>query len=270
RDRSVEIVTVTTRGDELEGPLSETGEVGLFTSTLERALLHGSVDVAVHSLKDLPVADGSAVPVVAVPLRGDPADALVSRSGEPLAGLPAGAKIGTSSPRRGSMILAQRPDARVVPIRGNVDGRVRQLDEGHFDAIVLAIAGLSRLGLEDRVSERFDPRAFPPAPGQGALAVQARSDDTRLHSAVLHLDDPEARSMTSAERACLEALGGGCSRPLGVHAWREGETIGVAAAIGSLDGTKVVRGEAFGSTAEGAGRAAAEWLLRSGGEELLA
>jgi hydroxymethylbilane synthase len=271
-DRTVECVTVTTRGDQLEGPLSELGEVGLFTSALERALLDGRVDVAVHSLKDLPVSVPGALPVAAVPLRGDPADAIVSRDGTPLAALPAGAQVGTSSPRRECLVRSLRPDLRVSLVRGNVDSRVRQLDAGGFDAIVLAVAGLERLGLGHRISERLDPRAFPPAPGQGALAVQVAVGDPDLDAVVRGLDDPDARSTTSAERACLEALGGGCSRPVGVHARRVGEAVEVTAVAGARDGGRVLRAEASGpaSNPEAAGRAAARALLEAGAAELLA
>jgi len=270
--RSVEPVTVTTRGDQLEGPLSDLGETGLFTSALEQALLERRVDVAVHSLKDLPVSVPGAVPVAAVPLRGDPADAIVSRDGGPLASLQAGATVGTSSPRRECLVRSLRPDLRVSPLRGNVDSRVRQLDEGRFDAIVLAVAGLERLGLQHRISERLDPRAFPPAPGQGALAVQVADGDPDLDAAVRRMDDPDARATTSAERACLQALGGGCSRPVGVHAWRVGEAVEVTAVVGSRDGGRVLRAGASGpaSSAEAVGRAAARSLLDAGAAELLA
>ncbi|MDH3422943.1 MAG: hydroxymethylbilane synthase, partial [Gemmatimonadota bacterium] len=172
----LEVVTVTTRGDVTAGPLTgATGEIGFFTSEIEAALLEGRVDLAVHSLKDLPTAEDGP-PVVAIPLRGDPCDVLVSRTRQALADLPEGARVGTSSPRRSCLVRSRRPDLEVVPIRGNVDSRVRKVREGAFDAVVLAAAGLDRLGLGDEVSERFDPRLLPPAPGQGALAVQARAD----------------------------------------------------------------------------------------------
>jgi hydroxymethylbilane synthase len=269
--RAFEIIAVTTRGDELTGPLPSAGDVGLFTSALERALVDGRVDMAVHSLKDLPVSAPGALPVVAVPLRGDPADAVVSREGLALADLPPGSTVGTSSPRRECLVRSLRPDVRVAPLRGNVDGRVRQLDEGGFDAIILAVAGLERLGLGGRITERLDPKGFPPAPGQGALAVQASEKDAGTHAAVRALDDAEARAATSAERACLEAIGGGCSRPIGVHAWQSGAALAVAACVGSLDGGRLVRVDASGAVhdAEGVGRAAARALLESGAGELL-
>jgi len=269
--RAFELVTVSTRGDEIAGPLDGVAEVGLFTSALERALVEGRVDLAVHSLKDLPVSVPGALPVAAVPLRDDPADAIVSRDGRRLADLPGGARVGTSSPRRTSLILSLRPDAVVSPLRGNVDSRVRQLDDGHFDAIVLAVAGLERLGMQDRVSERLDPRDFPPAPGQGALAVQVRPGDEEMSAAVRVLDDAEARATTWAERACLEALGGGCSRPIGVHASLAAGALSVVGVVGSLDGGRVVRAEAAGPVgeAERVGRAAAQALLDAGAAELL-
>ena len=282
--RGVEIVTISTRGDELEGPLTGAVGVGLFTSALERALVEGRIDVAVHSLKDLPVSARAAtptsvhisvehlLPIAAVPLRHDAADAIVAREGRTLAELPEGARVGTSSPRRECLVRSLRPDVHVAPLRGNVDSRVRQLDEGRFDAIVLAVAGLERLGLGDRISERLDPRAFPPAPGQGALAVQARESDAELLAAVRSLDDTGARATTSAERACLEALGGGCSRPVGVYAALTGRALEVVAVVGSLDGARIVRAEASGPAddAGAVGRGAARALLASGAAELLA
>jgi hydroxymethylbilane synthase len=270
-DRVIELVTVTTRGDVHTGAFTGApGEIGFFTSGIEAALREGRIDVAVHSLKDLPASRDDHLPVVAVPLRDDPADVLVSRGGEALDALPAGARVGTSSPRRTCLILARRPDLVVEPIRGNVDTRVAKIRAGDFDATVLAAAGLARLGLADVAVERFDPADFPPAPGQGALAVQAGEDDAELLAAVRRIDDSRARATSEAERLCLEALGGGCARPIGAHARFDGDRIVLTAVVGTLDGSKLVRAERSGTTADDLGRTVAEELLRLGADTLLA
>jgi hydroxymethylbilane synthase len=266
----MDIVPIVTRGDVDQSPFTDLSESGVFTSELEIALVDGRVDVAVHSLKDLPVSPAGGLPIVAVPLRDDPADALVSRGGLTLASLPPAARVGTSSPRRACLVHSLRPDVEVAPVRGNVDTRVRRLDEGAYDAIVLAVAGLARLGLQGRITERLDPRVFPPAPGQGALAVQAREGDVDLYAAVVAMDDVEARSTITAERECLSALGGGCSRPVGAHAWWGGGQLHVAAFVGSADGRVILRAGGSGIVPASVGRAAAEALLGQGAESLLA
>lgn len=268
-DAAVEIVTVRTRGDEHRGPLTGAGESGLFTSELEAAVADGRVDLAVHSLKDLPVSFPGALPVAAVPLRGDPWDALVSRDGGELTALREGGRVGTSSPRRACLVLSRRPDVEIVPLRGNVGTRVRGVEEGRVDAVVLAAAGLERLGLADRISQRMDPRDFPPAPGQGALAVQVRQGDGALYEAVSSLDDPEARETSSAERTCLAALGGGCQRPIGAYASSADGLVRLTAFVGSPDGRTVLRAEACGPEAEAVGQEVAEALLLQGAAELL-
>lgn len=268
--RGTELVTVTTRGDVHTGAFTGAPEeVGFFTSGIEAALLEGRVDVAVHSLKDLPATGGAGLPVLAVPLRDDPADVLVSRSGEPLDALPPGARVGTSSPRRTCLILALRPDLVVEPIRGNVDTRVSKVRAGDFDATVLAAAGLARLGMADAAAERFDPVDFPPAPGQGALAVQAREDDDELLAAVRRIDDARARTTADTERICLEALGGGCARPIGAHARFDEGRIVLTAVVGTLDGSKLLRAERAGTNPAELGRTVAEELLRLGADRLL-
>lgn len=268
-ETDVEIVTVRTRGDAHVGPFTDSGVKGLFTSELEAAVVDGRVDVAVHSLKDLPVTTKGGLAIAAVPLRDDPRDALVSRSGAGIGALPDGAKIGTSSPRRACLIRSRRPDVKIVPLRGNVDTRVRQLDEGRCDGIVLAAAGLVRLDLDERISERLDPGDFPPAPGQGALAVQARSEDAELYGAVSAMDDSAARATSSAERFCLEVLGGGCARPVGAYASLGPSGLDLVAFVGALDGTKILRARASGADPRDVGRAAADGLLRQGADELL-
>jgi hydroxymethylbilane synthase len=265
--RRIEIVPVTTRGDVDQRPFTGLEEPGVFTSELESALAEGTIDLAVHSLKDLPVeAD-----IAAVPLRADAADALVSRAGLTLAALPAGARVGTSSPRRTALVRASRPDVEIVSIRGNVDTRVRRVDEGAYDAIILAVAGLERLGLQARIGERLDPREFPPAPGQGALAIQVgAAASTKVRAAVSEMDDPAARATVTAERACLRALGGGCSRPVGAYATSERGVVHLVAVVASLDGKRSLRAAGSGPHADEVGMQVAHTLLADGAEELLA
>jgi hydroxymethylbilane synthase len=271
-DCEMELVPVTTRGDVHEGPLEGgPGEIGFFTSEIEAALLEGRVDIAVHSLKDLPTAESERLPVASIPLRHDPADVLVARDGLGLAALPEGARIGTSSPRRTCLVRSKRPDARVVPVRGNVDTRVGKIHAGEYDAIVLAAAGLARLGLEGAVTERFDPTLFPPAPGQGALAVQARTDGPEaMREALVRIDDADARRTAEAERACLAALGGGCARPIGAHAVVTAAGLELFAFVGSEDGGRILRAHGVGGDPAVVGRGVAEELISLGAAELLA
>jgi hydroxymethylbilane synthase len=217
-DLAVETVLIATPGDERpDVPIPATGETGFFTSSIQQALLDGEIDLAVHSLKDLPIAEPDGLVVAAVPERADPRDVLVSRAG-PLAELPGGARVGTSSVRRAEQIRAVKPDLETAPIRGNVATRVARLDAGEFDAIVLAAAGLIRLGLEDRVTEWLAAPGFLPAPGQGALAIETRENDSRARAAVAALDDPDLHAAVAAERGFLAASGGGCNAPFGALA----------------------------------------------------
>ena len=215
---------IHTRGDRLPAAVAAPGpEGGLFTAEIERALLEGRVDLAVHSLKDLPtrVAEGSRL--AAFPERADAADALVARGGLTLESLPRGATVLTGSPRRRALLLHSRPDLNVEPVQGNVETRLRKLDELGADALMLACAGLERLGLSDRVAERLDPERFPPACGQGALVVQARADDEEVLACCAAVDDTATRLAVTAERAYLAALGGGCRVPVGAFGRFEGD-----------------------------------------------
>jgi hydroxymethylbilane synthase len=207
--------------------------------------------------------------VAAVPLRADAADAVVSRSGLPLGSLPAGARVGTSSPRRASLVRSLRPDVEILPLRGNVDTRVRRVDDGTYDAILLAVAGLERLGLASRIVERLDPRAYPPAPGQGALALQVGDTDTKLRAAVGAIDDARAHAVVSAERCCLRALGGGCSRPIGAYATWVGDELELTGVVGSTDGATIVRAVATGREAAALGERVAADLMAAGAGKLL-
>ena len=269
-DTEIELVSIRSRGDAHPGALSALGGVGHFTSDLERALAEGEVDVVVHSLKDLPIAPTSGLEVVAVPLRDDPRDALVSREGIALSDLPLGARIGTSSPRRACLLLAMRRDLQIIELRGNVDSRVRRVDEGLYDAVVVAAAGLIRLGLEDRIAERFAPATFPPAPGQGALAVQVRAEAGVLYQSAAGMDDPVARETTIAERSVLKGLGGGCSAAIGTYARREeGRSLSLRAVVGSRDGRRVLRVDERGEEPAELGGLVAEQLIEAGARELL-
>ncbi|WP_432510314.1 hydroxymethylbilane synthase [Kineococcus sp. SYSU DK001] len=213
----VELVEVTTRGDVDRAPLAQIGGTGVFVSALRDALLAGEVDLAVHSLKDLPTTAADGLALAAVPEREDPRDALVAAGGRTLAELPAGARVGTGSPRRQALLRALRPDVEVVAIRGNVDTRVGFVTSGELDAVVLAAAGLTRLGRAGDITELFAPDVYVPAPGQGALAVECRADDDAVLTALAALDAPAVRRAVAAERQVLASLEAGCSAPVGAH-----------------------------------------------------
>lgn len=269
-----EIVRITTQGDrQLDQALPSIGGKGLFTREIGDALLRGDVDAAVHSLKDLPASRSIAgLEVAAVPRRAPADDALISADDSPLDHLPEGARVGTSSHRRAAQLLAARPDLRPLPIRGNVDTRLRKLREGHFDAIVLALAGLVRLGLDDAVTEILPFETMLPAPGQGALAIEIRDDNASVAALVSLVADRAATLCTAAERGLLRALGGGCSLPLGAHATLGGETLTLTAALFSLGGQRACRGERTGSAADptALARALADDLRTAGADALLA
>jgi hydroxymethylbilane synthase len=234
----VDLVTIVTDGD-VRPPDTAWGE-GAFVGAIELALVERRVDLAVHSAKDVPIAQALGLAIAAYPERADPRDALVLPVGRPVASLdelPSGSVIGTDSPRRTGFLLAARPDLRVVPLHGNVDTRLARLDAGEVDALVLAIAGLQRLGRPDRISLPLDPATVPPAPGQGALAIQVRADDEAALEAVAALDHPATRLAVSVERALLEATGGGCRAPIGALGRLEGDRLFFMAAAVEPDGT---------------------------------
>jgi len=230
---AVKLLGMTTRGDQiLDRTLSKVGGKGLFVKELETALEEGHADLAVHSLKDVPMDLPCGFVLAAVLEREDPRDALVSPRYASLSDLPQGACVGTSSLRRVSQLAAQRPDLRIEPLRGNLDTRLRKLDEGRYDAIVLAAAGLVRLGLADRIRTRFEARVMLPAAGQGALGIEVRADDAELRDALAALIDRPTWLAVHAERAVSRGLGGSCSMPLAAHAQWRGETLHLAAALG--------------------------------------
>jgi hydroxymethylbilane synthase len=218
RDYDVEIIIISTTGDQLaDVPIDKIPERGIFVSVIEQALLSGEIDMAVHSMKDLPAGDTPELIIAAIPVREDPRDVLVGRTAPTIEELPSGAVIGTSSLRRRAELLRLRSDISIMDMRGNIDTRVRKLDEGQFDAICLAAAGLHRLGLHERITQYFDPSIVIPAPGQGALALQTRHDSHEIIDILAKLHDPATATATQIERQVLTTIGGGCSTPVGVH-----------------------------------------------------
>ncbi|MFV2044427.1 MAG: hydroxymethylbilane synthase [Anaerolineales bacterium] len=267
---SFEIQVITTPGGRtLDQPLPEIGGKGVFTEELETALREKRVDFAVHSLKDLPIDDPHGLRLGAILQREDPRDVLVSRRGETFTQLLSGMVVGTSSPRRRAQVLAMRPDLKVESIRGNVETRVHKVQDGHYDAAVLAAAGLLRLGLESAIQDWFSIDQMLPAPGQGALAVQCRAQDAIVLEVLAAVDAVEIRRSVTAERSFLASLGGGCSLPVGAYATLEGEQIRLRGVIAWEDGSRVIRGEECGSDPLALGRRLAEDLLGRGGQEVL-
>src|SRR5690242_82787 len=251
--REVELVEVTTQGDVSTRPLSQLGGTGVFVSALRDALLAGEVDVAVHSLKDLPTYPQAGIALAAVPEREDPRDVVVARDGLTLGELPVGSKVGTGSPRRAAQLAALGLGLDVVGVRGNVDTRIGKVRSGEYDAVVLARAGLARIGRLDEVTETLDPLQVLPAPGQGALGIECRATD-ELADALVALDDPRTRAAVEAERAVLATLEGGCSAPIGTLAevveGDDGDELWVRAVALSPDGAVAVRMSATGAPTE--------------------
>ena len=268
--RRVEIVGVTTLGDVSRAQLTQIGGTGVFVSALREALLGGEVDLAVHSLKDLPAGPAKGITLAAVPPRDDPRDALVARDGAKLADLPAGARIGTGSPRRASQLLALRGDLQTVPIRGNAGTRLRQVTDGELDGLVLAAAGLARIGQQHAITQVFELDEMLPAPGQGALAVECRADDPELATLLAAVNDPASMAAAVAERSLLEALAAGCSAPVGGYAAGT-EQLLMRAAVLSLDGSRALRvhGSAPPDDARRLGRDLAAELLRLGATDFI-
>jgi hydroxymethylbilane synthase len=271
---AVELVHIRTSGDQqVDVPLWQVGGRAFFTREIDRALLAAEVDVAVHSLKDLPTQLDEGLVLAALLPRADPRDALVSRSGAGLAQLPAGARIGTSSLRRRAFLARLRPDAVPLELRGNVPTRIERLQRGEYDAIVLAAAGLARLDLAQHVSEFLSPDSFPPAVSQGVIGVCARSGDTETQRLLMALDDREARLAATAERALLRRLEGGCQVPLGALATVQGGDLSLMACICALDGARQLsargRAPAGDAAAEALGIRIAEELLGRGAADLM-
>lgn len=268
--RAVEIVGVTTLGDVSRAQLTQIGGTGVFVSALREALLGGQVDLAVHSLKDLPTGPAAGVTLAAVPPRDDPRDALIARDGAKLADLPPGARIGTGSPRRAAQLLGLRADLRCVPIRGNAGTRLGKVSEGELDAVVLAYAGLARIGHVGAITQVFEPDEMLPAPGQGALAVECREDDGELTALLQAVTHEASMAAVTAERSLLEALEAGCSAPIGAFAGGSAQ-LRMQAAVMSPDGSRTLRahGGAPAANAWQLGRDLAAELLRSGASDLI-
>ncbi len=268
----VEILGMSTQGDKiLDTPLAKIGGKGLFVKELETRMLEGDADIAVHSMKDVPVElpEGLHLPVIMQ--REDPRDAFVSNRHASLDELPEGAVVGTSSLRRQCQLADRRPDLQIRSLRGNVNTRLRKLDEGEYDAVILAAAGLIRLGFAERIRSPIDPADSLPAIGQGAVGIECRADDARVNALLAPLHHPDTADRVRAERAMNARLEGGCQVPIGGHAVLEGDTLWLRGLVGTVDGSEIVRGEIRGprDQAEALGTALAEELLAHGAAEIL-
>ncbi|HEX9231052.1 MAG TPA: hydroxymethylbilane synthase [Jatrophihabitantaceae bacterium] len=271
----VEIVPIVTDGDRSTAALEQIGGTGVFVSALRSALLQGEIDVAVHSYKDLPTGDAEGIVIAAVPRREDPRDALVARDGLMLGQLPAGSRIGTGSPRRAAQLRALGLGFEIVPMRGNVDTRLRRVGEGAVDAVVLALAGLRRLGRDAEVTEILDPIQVLPAPGQGALAVECRASDVGTVAALRVIDDADTRAAVTAERAVLAELEAGCTAPVAALAeiaeGDDGPEVFLRGSVTAPDGSRAVRLSSTGpvTDAEGVGRRLAAELIAEGADKMM-
>lgn len=272
-DCQVTLKKIVTKGDRiLDVPLAQIGGKGLFTKEIETELLDGTVDLAVHSLKDMPTVLPEGLCLTAITTRANVGDAFVSNKYASFSELPQGVVLGTSSLRRKAQLLAVRPDLKIVDLRGNVDTRLRKLDEGQMDAIILAAAGLERLGHADRIREIIPTTVCLPAVGQGALAIECRSDNKEVREMLAFLNDLSTKQATDAERAFLGLIEGGCQVPIGVHAEVENDNVKIEAVIASLDGSKVLRNNITGPAVNAAdlGRKLGQQMLVEGGEQILA
>ncbi len=270
--RKVEIVRIKTTGDMiLDVPLARVGGKGLFVKEIEEALLSGAIDLAVHSMKDVPTDLPEGLAIVAITRREDPRDAFLSVKYRKFEELPRGARLGTSSLRRQTQLLGLRPDLSVETLRGNLDTRIRKMEEGRFDAIILAAAGLRRLGWEARITEYIPADMSLPAIGQGALGIEIRSDDARTREAVSFLNDRDTAYAVRAERGFLKRLEGGCQVPIASYGQTEGDGIFLQGMVGRPDGSEIIRGSARGSVSdpEGLGVSLAGELLARGAKTIL-
>jgi hydroxymethylbilane synthase len=271
-DVRVELLVIKTTGDKiLDVALAKVGGKGLFVKEIEEALLAGRIDMAVHSMKDMPADIPEGLWIGAVPERENPLDVLITRRGERLAALPAGARVGTSSLRRGAQLRARRPDLRIRTLRGNLDTRLRKLAADNLDAIVLAAAGVHRLGLAERVSEYLPAEVMLPAVGQGALCIEVRREDPLTAPLAAALDDPATRTVVTGERAFLKRLEGGCQVPIAAHGTLAGAVFSLTGLVAEVDGRTLIRETRSGSAAvpETVGIQLAEHLLALGAKEIL-
>jgi len=268
----VEITKIKTTGDMiLDVPLSKVGGKGLFVKEIEEALLENRIDLAVHSMKDVPTDLPPGLEIVCITRREDPRDAFLSGMYQSLEELPKGAKLGTSSLRRQTQLLGWRPDITIRPLRGNLDTRIRKMEEGHYDAIVLAAAGLRRLGWEGKIRQYLPADLSIPAIGQGALGIEIRGADARTREAVAFLNDPDTSVAVRAERGFLKRLEGGCQVPVAAHGTIAGGTVTLVGLVGRPDGSEILRGRRSGPVGdpEAVGVALAEELLSRGGKKIL-
>jgi hydroxymethylbilane synthase len=270
KGHTVEIEIIKTTGDKItEVALAKVGTKGMFTKEIEEALAAHRVDLAVHSLKDVPTELAPEFELAAIMKREDPRDAFISVKYSALEELPRGAKVGTSSLRRQCQLKAVRPDLEIFPLRGNVDTRLRKLESGEYDAIILAAAGVRRLGLETHVRSRISADIMCPAVGQGALAIEIRHDDAHTRTLLSFLDDPDTRAAIECERALLGSLGGGCQVPIGAYAEKRGGRLYLRAMVGRPDGSQILREQADGVDGVKLGREIAQTLLWRGGDKIL-
>lgn len=269
---NVELLKMVTQGDKiLDTPLAKVGGKGLFVKELEQGMLRGEADIAVHSMKDVPVEFPEGLELAVICEREDPRDAFVSNTYKSIEDLPQGAKVGTSSMRRQCQLSAWRSDLEIRDLRGNVNTRLRKLDDGEYDAIILAAAGLIRLGFEDRITESLEPEFSLPAIGQGAVGIECRTGDERVLALINKLNHTETAIRVRAERAMNHRLEGGCQVPIGGYAILEGGLLKMRALVGSADGSEMIRAEMSGKPedAEKIGTALADELLANGAKEIL-
>ena len=272
RGHEVEVRIIKTAGDKMQNvPLVQSGTKGLFIKEIEEALIEGSVDLAVHSMKDLPTDQPAGLAVVAVPEREDARDVFIAQSGKPWSALPPRARVGTSSLRRQTQLRRLRSDLQFVPLRGNLDTRLRKLQRGDCDALVVAAAGVHRLGLRDRITAYFAPDEMCPAVGQGALAIEIRGDAAKVAESVKSLDHAATHCAVRAERAMLRHLGGGCQVPIAAHAGIEDGQLKLIGVVANLDGSRLIRSAATGPATdpEALGARVAADLLSQGAREIL-
>jgi len=271
-DLEVELMGMSTQGDKiLDTPLAKIGGKGLFVKELEQGMLEGKADIAVHSMKDVPVAFPEGLHLPVIMQREDPRDAFVSNQFGSLEEMPEGAKVGTSSLRRQSQLSANRPDLEILPLRGNVNTRLRKLDDGEYDAIILASAGLIRLGFADRIKNYISTDSSLPAIGQGAIGIECRIEDERVNRLLQPLHDQDTADCVLAERAMNQRLEGGCQVPIGGHAVLDGDYLSMRGLVGSTDGQQIIRAQSSGhrKDAETIGIAIAEDLLANGADKIL-
>lgn len=269
---TVTLQRIKTTGDKvLDTPLAAIGGKGLFVKEIEEALLRGEIDLAVHSMKDVPTVLPAGLELLCIPEREDPRDALISRDGRSFDQLAMGARVGTASLRRQAQLLHRRPDLRVEVLRGNLDTRLRRVHDGRFDAIIVAAAGLRRMGWAHEVTEYLAPEISLPAIGQGALGIEGRVDDTFVAGLLARLEDPPTRVTVLAERAVLARLEGGCQVPIAAHATLKGDRLVLEGLIASVDGSRLIRDRVDGPAGEARalGRQLAERLLDQGGDRIL-